>query len=237
MESSKKRCFNLIKCKRTLFALLFTTIFFVSFARSSNIFANEQISTKEKKVQTKYKFGLVDVKEIIPNIILDIRYATTNNFTKQVLYPSAECYLLEEVAIKLNNVQQDLKKHGYRLKIFDGYRPLSVQWKMWKIVPNPRFVADPRKGSHHNRGSAVDVGLVDMTGKEVEMPTEFDNFTQRASPKYMQLKPEVIKRRRILTDTMKKHGFSQSTTEWWHFNYIPLLRKPLLDVSFEELLD
>lgn len=189
----------------------------------------------EVKIPYKHKTGLVDVKKVIPDIILDIRYATTNNFTKQVLYPSAECYLLEEVAIKLKQVEEDLKKYGYRLKIFDGYRPLSIQWKMWKIVPNPNFIADPRKGSNHNKGCAVDVELVDMDGKDVEMPTEFDNFTKRANPKYMNLKTEVIKRRRILTDTMIKHGFTQSTTEWWHFNYKPLLHKPLLDIPFAQL--
>ncbi len=187
--------------------------------------------------QEQGQHGLVDVKKVIPDIILDIRYATSNNFTKQVLYSSAECYLLEEVALALKEVQSDLKKQGYRLKVYDGYRPLPVQWKMWKVVPDPDFVADPRKGSYHNRGCAVDVGLLDIEGRDVEMPTGFDDFTEKANPKYQNLPPAVIEHRRILTESMASHGFSQSTTEWWHFVFTAAREKPVLDIPFEALKD
>jgi len=192
-------------------------------------------SKEEERGVRQAQVQLVDVKKIIPDIILDIRYATANNFTGQVLYPSAECFLLEEVALALKEVQSDLKKQGYRLKVYDGYRPLSVQWKMWKVVPDPDFVADPRKGSYHNRGCAVDAGLVDMEGREVEMPTGFDDFTERANPKYQDLPPAVKEHRRILTEMMKKYGFYQGTTEWWHFVFAAAREKPVLDIPFEAL--
>jgi D-alanyl-D-alanine dipeptidase len=103
---------------------------------------------------------LVDVQKINPRIVIELRYATTNNFMKKAVYPSARCLLQKPVAERLSRVQARLEKEGLGLKIFDAYRPLSAQWELWKIVPNPTFVADPRKGSKHNRGAAVDVTLL-----------------------------------------------------------------------------
>ncbi len=114
---------------------------------------------------------LVDVQRVIPNIVLDIRYATTNNFTGQTLYPVARCCLRREAADRLREVQVQLKPLGLKLKVFDGYRPLSVQKKMWEVYPHEGFVADPAKGSRHNRGAAVDLTLIKLDGTEVPMPT------------------------------------------------------------------
>jgi D-alanyl-D-alanine dipeptidase len=178
---------------------------------------------------------LIDVKKVIPDIILEIRYATKNNFTGRVLYPSPDCFLAEEVAIALKKVNGDLKKMGYKLKIFDGYRPLSVQKVMWNVYPNPKYIANPKIGSVHNKGYAVDVSLVDINGKDIPMPTEFDEFSEKASPYYMNLPPNIIKNREILHNSMKKYGFIPSKTEWWHFNYQGHKNKPLIDIPFEKL--
>lgn len=178
---------------------------------------------------------LVDVKEVIPDIILDIRYATPDNFTGRILYPSADCFLEKEVALALKKVQEDLKSQGYRLKIFDGYRPISVQKEMWKVFSDERYVANPLKGSVHNRGYAVDLTIVKLDGRPVLMPTEFDEFTVKAHSNYKNLPPEAIKNREILKKTMVKYGFSPIKTEWWHFNYKGYKDKPVLDVSFDTL--
>jgi len=185
--------------------------------------------------QNQPQVRLVDVREIIPDIILDIRYATPDNFTGQVLYPSADCFLLEEVALALKGVQADLKKEDFRLKIYDGYRPLSVQRMMWKVMPDPDYVADPSKGSMHNRGCAVDVALVDLDGRPVEMPTGYDDFTEKAHRDYQDLPAAAILHRRILRETMERHGFSSITTEWWHFSFKGCQDKPVLDIPFEAL--
>jgi D-alanyl-D-alanine dipeptidase len=114
---------------------------------------------------------LVNIEAFISGIRLDIRYATANNFTKRPLYPVARCYLRKQVAERLTKVQQELQAQGLGLKVFDCYRPLSIQKQLWALLPDERYVIDPRKGSRHNRGAAVDVTLVDAKGNELEMPT------------------------------------------------------------------
>ena len=161
---------------------------------------------------------LVDVQRMIPGIVLDIRYATTNNFTGQKLYPVARCCLRREAAQNLKAVQEELHGMGLGLKVFDGYRPLSVQKKMWAIYPNPGYVADPAKGSRHNRGAAVDLTLVRLDGTELPMPTPFDDFTEKAHRSYLDLPAEVIKNRELLEQVMEKHHFRGLSTEWWHFD-------------------
>jgi D-alanyl-D-alanine dipeptidase len=178
---------------------------------------------------------LIELKKVIPDIILEIKYATLDNFTGKVLYPSAECFLLPEAALALKKVQEDLKKNGLNLKVYDGYRPLSVQKKMWEVVPDANYVADPAKGSMHNRGCAVDVTLVDMEGRDVEMPTEYDNFTKKAHRDYQDLPRPAIAHRRILREAMERHGFISSTTEWWHYSFKNSKEKPVLDIPFEAL--
>jgi len=179
---------------------------------------------------------LVEIPQINPNIKLDIRYATTNNFTGKVVYPSSRCYLRRAVAEKLDKVQRELEELGLGLKIFDGYRPLSVQRKFWEICPDPRYVADPAKGSKHNRGSAVDVTLIDRaTGKELVMPSEFDDFTEKAHRDYAKMAPEGARYCKLLELIMVKHGFIPLPTEWWHFDDINWENYDLLDKDFDQL--
>lgn len=179
---------------------------------------------------------LVNITAINPHIQLDIRYATTNNFTKKKIYSGGYCFLQKPVARALNNVQKELELLGLGLTIFDGYRPLSVQKIFWDLVPDERYVANPTKGSRHNRGCAVDVTLIKADGSAVLMPTEFDDFTTKAHRDYRQLPPEAIANRDLLTTIMTKHGFIGLPTEWWHFDYKTWEEYPILDISFEELI-
>jgi zinc D-Ala-D-Ala dipeptidase len=178
---------------------------------------------------------LVDVTNIIPGIVLDIRYATTNNFTGQKLYPVARCCLRKEAAESLKAVQEELKGMGLALKIFDGYRPLSVQKKMWAICSNPDFVADPAKGSRHNRGAAVDLTLIKLDGTELPMPTAFDDFTEKAHRKYMNLPADAIKNRALLERVMQEHEFVGLGTEWWHFDFKNWKDYKILDVDYSQI--
>lgn len=177
----------------------------------------------------------VEVQKINPHIRLDIRYATSNNFLGRPVYPEAACFLRYEAAQALSDVQKELETLGLGVKVFDGYRPLSVQKEMWKIMPDARYVANPNKGSRHNRGMAVDLTLVDSTGKELPMPTGFDNFTVRAHHSYRKLPQQVRINRWILKTVMEKHGFKPITSEWWHYDYHGWRKYPVMDVSFKEL--
>ncbi len=183
--------------------------------------------------QAQVKHQLVDVQKIHPRILIDIRYATTNNFMKKAVYPSARCLLQKPVAERLARVQERLEQEGLGLKIFDAYRPLSAQWELWKIVPNPTFVADPRKGSKHNRGAAVDVTLVDSLGNELAMPTEYDAFVKAARSDYKNLPTHILENRAKLHNAMKAEGFIPNPSEWWHFDDKDWKKFPILDVPFD----
>ena len=176
-----------------------------------------------------------NVTNEIPGIVLDIRYATTNNFMKRAVYDRADCWLQAKTAEKLKAVQKELSAKGLGLKIFDGYRPLSAQKKLWAVVPDERYVANPAKGSRHNRGAAVDLTIVDKHGKELQMPTPYDDFTEKAHRDYKDLPAEAIKNRQLLQDVMQKHGFVGLETEWWHFDDVDWKNYPISDVNLGEL--
>lgn len=173
---------------------------------------------------------LVDIRTVNRNIRLDIRYATTNNFLKRKLYPISKCALRSSVAQKLSLVQTDLEKIGLGLKVYDCYRPFSVTEQMWEVLPNPNYVANPARGSRHNRGAAIDLTLVDRTGKELEMPTPFDDFTTKAHRNYQGGSAPSRKNRQLLEDAMKKQGFIGITTEWWHFDSEDWQKFAILDI-------
>ena len=177
------------------------------------------LNSSELPSQAKSPNDLVDVVSINPTIALDIRYATKNNFTHHTLYPVARCLLRRVAAESLSAVQKELKPLGLGIKVYDGYRPLSIQKKLWAAVPDDRYVANPSKGSRHNRGAAVDLTLVDSAGHELEMPTPFDDFTERAHCDFMKLSDTVLKNRALLEKVMIRHGFLTMRTEWWHFDF------------------
>lgn len=148
----------------------------------------------------------------------DMRYATTNNFLKTKVYECAECYTRARTAKALISANKDFMSQGYKIKLFDCYRPNAVQFKMWKLVPNPQYVANPIKGSIHNKGGAVDITLVRLAGEELDMGTDFDFFGKQAHHDYTELPEEVLANRTLLKETMEKHGFWSIRTEWWHYN-------------------
>ncbi len=181
--------------------------------------------------------GFVDVARLEPSIRIDLRYATANNFTGKVVYPpSARCYLRGPVARRLQAVQQALRAQGLSLKVYDCYRPLSVQRHFFSLVPDERYVANPQKGSRHNRGAAVDLTLTDAAGVELKMPTAFDDFSERAHRSYQDLPPEAIQNRARLEAAMTAQGFVPMPTEWWHFDDTQAKSYRLADISFEALL-
>ena len=148
----------------------------------------------------------------------DMRYATDNNFLKAQVYDCAECYTRVKTAKALLQANADFKKNGVKIKFYDCYRPNSVQYKMWDIVPNPQYVANPVKGSIHNKGGAVDITLVTLDGEALDMGTDFDYFGKRAYHDNLDLPEEVLENRKLLKETMENHGFWSIRTEWWHYN-------------------
>lgn len=175
--------------------------------------------------------GLVDVGVLEPSIVLDIKYATADNFTGQVLYPSARCLLREPVAQRLLQAQRKLRAQGLGLKVFDCYRPVSVQKKMWAVLPDETYVANPASGSRHNRGASVDVGLVDAEGRELPMPSKFDEFSERSHLDFAAAAPELLHNRQLLQNAMRQAGFLPVSTEWWHFDAPNWRDYPLSDAN------
>lgn len=194
---------------------------------------------------------LIDVTQVNSHFVLDIRYATNNNFTRQAVYPAARCFLHKTVATALSKVQQELELKGYGLKLFDGYRPLHVQQKMYDIINDARYVANPAKNNgKHTRGTAIDCTLVkrasDRTAgtisyHNVAMPTPFDDFSNKAHANATEgITQEQLNNRALLTTAMEKHGFKQLRFEWWHFDWEGGVkdgwkRFPALDVSFQQI--
>lgn len=185
----------------------------------------------------KPKYGLVALSEISPSILLDIRYASRDNFIGRQLYPGPFCYLQIAAARRLDRVQKGLLKRGLGLKVFDGYRPLSVTRIFWDFLPDARYCADPAVGSKHNRGAAVDLTLTErgINGSELAMPSGFDEMNERAHRSFGGAPQEALLHRQILQDAMVKEGFIPLETEWWHFDDPDWENYPVLDVSFEQL--
>jgi zinc D-Ala-D-Ala dipeptidase len=151
--------------------------------------------------------------------VIDIKYATTDNFVKEAMYPCARLFLKPEAALALNRVRDRVKSENCRLKLFDGYRPRPVQYKLWAKVPNPDYVTNPVEGSMHNRGLAIDLTLTDMYGIELDMGTHYDFFGPEAHQDYTKLSLMILSRRQLLKSAMEAEGFQSIRTEWWHFFY------------------
>lgn len=171
--------------------------------------------------------------EITPadGFVLDLRYARTDNFTGKIIYPCARCLLRPEVAEALQLAREEALRNGYRLVLFDCYRPLPMQEKLWEIKPHPGYVTDPKKGSMHNRGAAVDIGLADSTGALLFMGSDFDHFGEESHHTFTALDSAVLARRVFLKNTLEKHGFRSIRTEWWHYSYTKK-NFPLSDYSW-----
>ena len=160
----------------------------------------------------------VDLIHYNKDFILDMKYATTDNFLKSKVYDCQVCFLRLKTVKNLIEANNEFNKKGLKIKIFDCYRPLDVQKKMWAIVSDPNYVANPAKGSIHNRGGAVDISLVDKNGIELDMGTKFDFFGSESSHLFKKLPLKVIKNRKLLKKVMLKHHFESFDSEWWHYN-------------------
>lgn len=174
---------------------------------------------------------LVDIQSFIPQIQVDLKYATDDNFTGKIVYNFHCCLLLKEAALRLREVQAELESFGLGLKVWDGFRPVAAQWKFWELVPDERYVSDPRKGGRHTRGTAVDLTLITKEGRELLMPSDFDDFSEKAHQDYMGATEEAIINRELLREVMERHGFVGLPTEWWHFDLIGWENYPPLDIT------
>ena len=192
----------------------------------------------EQSVNASTKNKLIDLKKFIPSLLLDLKYATKNNFTKQKLYKKATTtYLRLDAALALLAIQKTLNEQGYGLKIFDAYRPYAVTKLMWDIIHDERYVANPKNGSGHNKGTSVDLTIVKLSSNtELDMGTGFDNFTELAHHTYTpKLDAAVIFNRTLLKSTMEKFGFKSLETEWWHYGWVGSEKFDVIDLSFKKL--
>jgi len=189
----------------------------------------ESLTTNPDKV-------LIDLEKFIPGLKLDIRYATSNNFTKQQIYSLPKAYARRPVAEALLKIQNDLKEEGLGIKIFDAYRPYKATVKFYEIYGDTTYVASPYRGSRHNRGCALDLTLINLnTGEELQMPTGYDSFRKEAWPSTPVKDPSVRKNRQLLISVMEKYGFKVNASEWWHFDFSGWKNFEVMDIDFEEL--
>lgn len=180
---------------------------------------------------------MIELVKLDKTIKLDIRYATANNFVGRAVYPEPRAFLQRPAAEALLKVHEWLKRQNLGLVIYDGYRPWSITKLFWEVVPAEKriFVADPAKGSKHNRGCAVDLGIYELkTGNAVPMPSGYDEFTERASPDYAGGTDEERQNRDKLIQLMHAHGFTVNPNEWWHYDYSGWQEYAIYDISFAE---
>lgn len=238
MENNISKRFNTFCLIGTLFLLVF---FGTIHAQDSTIVrppVTKKLQKYYKQVKDDSTKRMVELKNIISGLQYDLRYASTENFMKRLMYPSttSQTYLRLPAALALQKVQQELNSTGLGLKIFDAYRPYSVTEKFWELVRDERYVANPAKGSGHNRGIAVDLTIISLkTGKELDMGTGFDNFTDTAHHSFASLSADVLQNRKLLRSIMEKYGFKALETEWWHYSLPDWNKFELLDIPFVQL--
>ena len=175
----------------------------------------------------------VNLKYYSSEFVYDMKYATDSNFLKEKVYDCGECYLRLKTINSLIEANKKFIKKEYRIKLFDCYRPLDIQKKMWTIVSNPKYVANPEKGSIHNRGGAVDITLVDSDGNELDMGTQFDHFGIEAAHSYQNLTDIQKKNRKLLRKIMTKSNFQLFESEWWHYNLNDSKKDPLSNFKWK----
>lgn len=176
---------------------------------------------------------LVNIEDLSDDFVFEIRYATPNNFIGETLYDCAKCLLRPEVAAALAEANEYFHSIGYRIRIYDCYRPLDVQKKMWSLVPRPGYVGNPyTNGSVHNRGAAIDMTIETLEGCHVEMGSEFDHLGPASHIDNYNHSEEILANRKLLFEGMKKFGFSPIRTEWWHFNFRRNRSYSILNIPF-----
>lgn len=222
--------------------LLLTVLFLHYLTHASSqgnpygLYIVSDVAGYQRQAAADPEFELVSLKEAIPGVVYDIRYATADNFMNEPMYDRPAAYLRKPAARALGLVQAELKKKGLGLKIYDAYRPYSVTVAFYEQARDTVFVASPRRGSRHNRGCAVDLTIIDLaTGKELPMPTPYDDFTEKAHISYANLPEQVIRNRDLLKNLMVRFGFDIYADEWWHFDFRDWNKFPLMDISFDQL--
>ena len=220
------------------FLILFVTIFSITAATAQYKYGLQPLGYEAylETVKKDARKRLVNITEYVPGVVLDIRYATTNNFTGERIYDLPLAYARKPVAEALQTVQLELKKRGLGLKIFDGYRPYGATVKFYEVYKDTTYVASPYRGSRHNRGCAIDLTLIDLkSGKELRMPTGYDAFTREAWPSTPVKDPVARENRSLLISVMEKNGFRVNSSEWWHFDFRGWKSFEILDIEFKDL--
>jgi D-alanyl-D-alanine dipeptidase len=195
-------------------------------------------TAKEYKVsvKTSYSNKLQDIQKLLPALVLDLKYNRSDNFTHVNLYRKATTtYLRMPAALALQKATETLKEKGYSFKIFDAYRPYSVTRKMWELIGDERYVANPKNGSNHNKGLAIDLTIIQQDGRELDMGTAFDNFSDTAHHDFTKLPATVLENRKLLRTLMEQNGFRALETEWWHYSFSTTENFQVMDLSFKTL--
>jgi D-alanyl-D-alanine dipeptidase len=221
--------------QRTVLLFIITLLLCGRFASAQkpNVLSEQQYIAQIKTLPDK---RLVEISKVIPGIKLEIKYATKDNFMHRAMYSQARAFARAPVVEALKQVQAELKLKGLGLKIYDAYRPYAVTVAFFKMTPDTNFVANPKLGSKHNRGCAIDLSIINLkTGKELDMPTPFDSFSRKAASAYTDLPANQIQNRELLKVVMQSHGFKALKTEWWHFDFDGWQKFELLDVPFGSL--
>lgn len=237
--------YNTIKNKRgfqkvsiTLLLALFTASCFGQQISQSKPDVTNKLSRYKEQVKEDSSKKMIELKSLIPGLVYDLRYATTNNFTHRRMYPEGtdETFLRLPAAYALAKAEKELNEKGLGFKIFDAYRPFSVTVKFWELIHDERYVAKPSQGSGHNKGIAVDLTIINLkTGKELDMGTGFDNFTDSAHQDFTDLPKPILENRSLLKATMEKYGFKPLATEWWHYYLNDGNKYEVLDIDFKKL--
>ena len=221
---------------------IFAIFLFLSCKSKQNLIAQtveesllkNEISNKFIELNSKINdSSFVNLNDYSNDFVYDMKYATSDNFLKAKVYDCGECFLRLKTVKALINANNSFMKLGFKIKLFDCYRPLDVQKKMWEIVPNPIYVANPAKGSIHNKGGAVDISLVDLSGTDLDMGTKFDFFGEEASHNYLKLNQKIIDNRKFLKSIMLEFKFNSFDSEWWHYNLIDALNDKVSNVKWK----
>lgn len=220
-----------------LFFLLYNAALFAQVKQNPyNLPLINTVSSYEAEIKMRPDHELVNLKDFLLNTVFDIRYATKDNFTSEVIYAAPDAYVRKPLADALQHVEKAFDSIGITLIIYDAYRPYTATLRFYEVYPDTNFVAAPWHGSRHNRGAAVDVALAQKDTKEpLPMPTPFDEFSEKAAPDYPDLSDTLLHHRTLLIQTMKRYGFTVYPSEWWHFDFQGWENFSLMDLSFEEL--
>jgi len=227
---------------RFLLLLLFQTLFILSLKSQTEAPNSLKIISSEDSISMMTTLDpmleMVELKQLIPNIKYDLAYARKSNFTKQRLYPKKlkSTYLRKEPALALRKIAAELAEKGLGIVVWDAYRPYAVTERFWKLIHDDRYVANPAKGSGHNRGIAIDLTLYELgSGNLIDMPTGFDDFSESAHHGYQLISEIKLKNRELLKDVMEKNGFIKFETEWWHYSWPSPTKYDVLNIPFSRL--